>query len=148
MVAIKHFGVDVAVTRRTPDGVELQSRVLRNGFKATVTKESGGVQVEKVTQAKIDGNLAKLEGDAATTPAGPEQPVADAGSSQEPADIAPIEPASQAAKPRRKASSTRKCRRAKSSKTPRKTFRICRNYSQSQNHNQSQNQNQSLLFRS
>ena len=97
VVAIKHFGVDVAVTPRTPDGAELQSRILRNGFKATVTEKTGSVQLEKVTQAEIDGNLAKLEGEAADKPAESEQPVADAGSSQDPADLAPIEPAIQAA---------------------------------------------------
>ena len=94
VVAIKHFGVDVArYAPRTPDGATLQSSILRNGFKATVTKESSGVQVEKVTQAEIDGNLAKLEGEASEEPAGSEQPVADAGSSQEPADLAPIDEA-------------------------------------------------------
>ena len=97
VVAIKHFGVDVTITLKTPDGAELQSRVLRNGFKATVTEQSSSVQIEKVTQAEIDGNLAKLEGDAAATPAGSEQPVADAGSSREPVDLAPVEPAIQAA---------------------------------------------------
>ena len=90
VVAIKHFGVDVSIVPRTPDGAARQSTILRNGFKATVTKESGGVQIEKVTQAEIDGNLAKLEGEASEEPAGSEQPVADAGSSQEPADLAPI----------------------------------------------------------
>ena len=97
VVAIKHFGVDVVVTLRTPDGAELQSRVLRNGFKATVTEDTGGVQLEKVTQAEIDGNLAKLEGEATATTAGPEQPIADAGSSREPAELAPVEPVIQAA---------------------------------------------------
>lgn len=91
VVAIKHFGVDVVVTQRTPDGAELQSRILRNGFKATVTEKSGGVQVEKVTQAEIDGNLAKLEGDETDEPAESEQPVADAGSSQDPDALAPVE---------------------------------------------------------
>ena len=65
VVAIKHFGVDVVVTLRLPDGAVRQTRVLRNGFKATVTEETVGIQVEKVTQAEIDGNLAKLEGEAA-----------------------------------------------------------------------------------
>ena len=91
VVAIKHFGVDVVVTQRTPDGAELQSRILRNGFKATVTEKSGGVRLEKVTQAEIDGNLAKLEGDETDKPAESEQPVADAGSSQEPDALAPVD---------------------------------------------------------
>ena len=91
VVAIKHFGVDVAVTPRTPDGAELQSRILRNGFKATVTEKTGSVQLEKVTQAEIDGNLSKLEGEVADKPDESEQQVADAGSSQDPADLAPVE---------------------------------------------------------
>ena len=91
VVAIKHFGVDVSVTPRTPDGAELQSRILRNGFKATVTEKTGSVQLEKVTQAEIDGNLAKLEGEAAEEPDESEQQVADAGSSQDPAALAPVE---------------------------------------------------------
>ena len=96
VVAIKHFGVDVVVTRRTPDGVVRQTRVLRNGYKATVTEQSSSVQIEKVTQAEIDGNLAKLEGAATNEPTGSEQPVADAGSSQEPVTLAPIAPVIQA----------------------------------------------------
>ena len=96
VVAIKHFGVDVTITLKTPDGAELQSRVLRNGFKATVTEKTSGVQVEKVTQAEMDGNLAKLEGAATNEPTGSEQPVADAGSSQEPVTLAPIAPVIQA----------------------------------------------------
>lgn len=97
VVAIKHFGVDVVVTLRLPDGAVRHTRVLRNGFKATVTEQGGSVQIEKVTQAEIDGNLAKLEGKATDKPAESEQPIADAGSSREPADLAPVEPATQAA---------------------------------------------------
>ena len=91
VVAIKHFGVDVVITLRTPDGAELQSSVLRNGFKATVTEKTVGVQLEKVTQAEMDGNLAKLEGEEGDKPAESEQPVADAGSSQDPDALAPVE---------------------------------------------------------
>ena len=97
VVAIKHFGVDVVVTLRLPDGAVRHTRVLRNGFKATVTEQADSVQIEKVTQAEIDGNLARLEGEAADKPAETEQPVADAGSSKEPADLAPVEPETRAA---------------------------------------------------
>ena len=91
VVAIKHFGVDLTVAPGPPGDTAQQFRIVRNGFKATVTEEGGRVQIEKVSQTEIDGNLAKLEGAPADGSDGPEQPVADAGSSREPAELAPID---------------------------------------------------------